>query len=355
MSAAAFVVPIATPASNFVRKRTRHARCICSKRSYRYSALVAPVEMTSERFHPCVPEEAHEIECGSAIKMLQRLKWTMIDTSLAQSCIGTAHVVSPGDDDATPILFMHGFDSNFLEYRFMLTLLDEEPGIDAHFVDVLGWGLTEKPYPPGFSYGPDAKREHLRAYHEQIMGSRPMVVVGASIGGAIAIDFALQYPERVQALALLAPQAFTDKPASSLLQMFPIIASLGADMLRSDWLRNQAIQLTYESEQLKCRDTLRISGLHCKSQGWKEAAMDFIKGEGYCLSNKVQNIKCPTLILWGENDRVLPKGDPQKCLDIIHNCQLQFVKDSGHSPHIEKPSLITRQILDFLSGPANIK
>lgn len=288
--------------------------------------------------------------------MLRRTQWTTLNTNLPQSTVGTAHVVSQAQHDhAHSLLFMHGFDSNSLEYRYMLPLLDNQENIEAHFLDVLGWGLTEKPRVPGFSYGPDAKREHLRAYHEQVMHSKPMVLVGASVGGAVAIDFALRYPERVQALALLAPQAFTDKPASTLMQTFPIIASLGADVLRSDWLRNQAVQLAYESKRLKCRDTLRIGGLHCKSEGWKEAAVDFIKGAGYCLSNKVQDIKCPTLVLWGENDRVLPKGDSQKCLDNIHNCKLEIVKDSGHSPHIEKPSQVTRHILNFLPGSANIK
>lgn len=365
MSATAFVPQLVPLAVNALSKRTR-SPCVSPRRSCRRlipnatmqtdASLATTREKDLEGLHPCVPEEAWEIECQFAIEMLRRLQWTKLDTNLAQSTVGTAHVVSPGDhDDAVPILFMHGFDSNCLEYRYILPLLDEEANVDAHFLDVLGWGLTEKPSVTGFSYGPDAKREHLRAYHEQVMGSKPMVLVGASVGGAIAIDFALHYPERVQALTLLAPQAFTDKPASTLMQKFPIIASLGADVLRSDWLRNQAVQLAYESEALKCRDTLRIGGLHCKSQGWKEAAIDFIKGEGYCLSDKVQDIKCPTLVLWGENDRVLPKGDSQKCLDTIHNCRLEVVKDSGHSPHIEKPSQVTRQILDFLPDSAGIK
>lgn len=289
--------------------------------------------------------------------MLRRLQYTELETQLPQRRIGTAHVTSPAAaaaPDAVPVLFMHGFDSNSLEFRYMLPLLDEEDAVDAHFLDVLGWGLTEKPNADGFSYGPDAKREHLRAYLEQVVGDQPVVLVGASVGGAVAIDFALNYPQRVRGLALLAPQAFTDKPASPLMQKFPILASMGADVLRSNWLRNQAVQLAYHSEKLKCRDTLRIGGLHCRSDGWKEAAVNFIIGEGYCLSDKVQYLNCPTLVLWGENDRVLPKGDSQKCLDTIHNCKLEIVKDSGHSPHIEKPSQVTRHILDFLRGPAGI-
>lgn len=43
--------------------------------------------------------------------------------------------------------------------------------------------------------GPDAKRAHLRAFVEQRLGGRPVVLVGASVGGAIAMDFALRYPE----------------------------------------------------------------------------------------------------------------------------------------------------------------
>lgn len=234
-----------------------------------------------------------------------------------------------------------------LEFRYMLPILDEMQDIEAHFVDLLGWGLTEKPNCNGFSYAPHAKREHLRAYQEQVMGNRPMILVGASIGGAAALDFALEYPDKVRALVLVDAQAFTDKPASGVMQAFPALASLGADVLRSNWLRWIAVKLSYENDKFKCQDTIRIGGLHCMSEGWKEAAVNFIIGEGYCVSKRVKDISCPTLVLWGDKDRVLPKAHPERFLETIPGSELTIVENCGHSPHIEHPMFAASRIEAF--------
>lgn len=235
-----------------------------------------------------------------------------------------------------------------LEYRYILPLLDTHPTIDAFFIDLLGWGLTEKPSVPGFSYAPPAKRDHLRAYHDQIMGGEPMVLVGASIGGAAAVDFALAYPHRVSRLVLLDPQLFTDKPASSFLSTFPAAAAAGAEVLRSRWLRRMAVNMAYRDDRFKSEDVLSIGALHCYTDGWKEAAIRFIQGEGYCLSRRVTELQCEALVLWGQFDRVLPKGDVKKLQAALGDEAVLVVKDSGHSPHIERPQIVMEHIAEFI-------
>ncbi|PXF41491.1 putative hydrolase YugF [Gracilariopsis chorda] len=234
-----------------------------------------------------------------------------------------------------------------LEYRYVLPML-EEARVQSHFLDVLGWGLTECPTIPEFRYGPTAKREHLRAFVDQVVGGGPLVLVGASLGGAIAIDFALNFPKLVQGMVLLSPQAFTDKRSSPVMQLNGI-AGMGAEVLRSNWLRRLAMKMSYENEEMRSSDDiLKIGGLHCQKPGWKEAAVDFIKGEGYCISTRVRQVNCPTLVLWGEQDRVLPKKNAQRFVEEMATCRLQYVENCGHSPHIEKPSLVTDNILQFV-------
>lgn len=230
----------------------------------------------------------------------------------------------------------------------MLPVLDKYPHLTGHFLDLLAWGLTDKPTPTSFSYTPQTRREHLRAYHDQIMSAKPMVLVGASIGGAAAIDFALAYPHRVSKLILLDPQAFVDKPASRFMQLIPAMASLGAEVLRSDWLRRTAINIAYHDDKFKCDDVLRIGGLHCRTPGWKEAAINLIQEEGYCLSDRVAQIECPTLVLWGEFDRVLQKEDASRFRQLPAVTNFEFVKDCGHSPHIERPDIVSDRLLKFL-------
>lgn len=309
------------------------------------------LQANSSEYVKCVPREAAAlIEDPAAQYMLRRLKYTPLRTSLPKEIIHTSHVKTKPSSSTTnspKLVFLHGFDSNLLEYRFMLPLL-ENANIEAHFLDILGWGLTECPTSPGFTYGPSAKRSHLKAFVDQIVGPGPLIMVGASLGGAIVIDFALNYPESVQSLILLAPQAFTDKRSSPFMQIGGL-AGIGAEILRSKWLRQVAVEMSYESQQLrKSRDILRIGGLHCQKQGWKEANVDFIKREGYCISKRVREVKCPTLVMWGKQDRVLPKDNAQRFVQEIENCNLEIIEDCGHSPHIEKASLVTANILNFV-------
>lgn len=300
-------------------------------------------------YAPCVPSDASQIQDFDAQFMLRRLQYTPLQTSLPQSTIHTSHL-PPSQTSAvnTPLLFLHGFDSNMLEFRHILPLLDAHPSVDAYFVDLLGWGLTEKPCVPGFSYAPPAKREHLRAYHDQVIGGQPIVLVGASIGGAAAVDFALAYPHLVSKLILLGPQLFTDKPASSLMTSFPAAAAAGVELLRSRWLRRIAVNLAYRDERFKSEDVLHIGRLHCYTEGWKQAAMRFVMGEGYCLSRRIEELQCDVLILWGEHDRVLPKGDVKKFQAALGDEAVVIVQDSGHCPHVEQPQIVMEHVDEFI-------
>jgi len=72
----------------------------------------------------------------------------------------------------------------------------------------VGWGFTDlTPFKqcPGLTISPQQKREHLYSFWQQNIG-RPMALVGHSLGGAIALDFALAYPEAVEKLVLLNAQ-----------------------------------------------------------------------------------------------------------------------------------------------------
>lgn len=68
---------------------------------------------------------------------------------------------------------------------------------DTWAVDLVGWGFTDNSFTAAdesLKLSPAAKRAHLHRFWQQHI-QRPMVLVGASLGGAVAIDFAVNYPE----------------------------------------------------------------------------------------------------------------------------------------------------------------
>jgi pimeloyl-ACP methyl ester carboxylesterase len=313
--------------------------------------------MTSAK-HPqssypaCFPQvAAARIKDPTAIAMMRDAVCTPVKTTLLDSAIETVHVRGgagvPGVDAA--VILLHGFDSNCLEYRRLRAAFADAPLV-CYFVDILGWGFTAKP--PGISYGVEAKRAHLLAWRNIVIEDERVIVAGASIGGAVALDYSLAHPKDVAGIVLIDAQAYTDKAEAPLLRAIPALAQLGAAVLRSRWLRMLAVNLSYESEALRCDDTLNIGGLHCKTDGWLDASVDFIQGEGYCLSERVSQATCPALVLYGVQDKILPSAENSLRFqnDLRqYGCKVVAIDNCGHSPHIEHPALVAGHILDFVS------
>lgn len=129
-----------------------------------------------------------------------------------------------------------------IEWRRLYPMLEQTAGMPVVAVDLIGWGFTDvqawrrRPLMP---LGAGLKREHLEAFRQQQLGGRPVVLVGTSLGGTIAADYALAHPQAVRQLVLIDAQGFSDgvKPAPRFLSW------LGVAVLRTVWLRQQANQV----------------------------------------------------------------------------------------------------------------
>ena len=139
---------------------------------------------------------------------------------------------------ALPVMLLHGFDSNCLEYRRLLPLLQEVTPTFA--VDVLGWGFSGS---AAGDYGPAAKRDFLYSFWRQHVGA-PVVLAGSSLGGAAAIDLAVHHPDMVAKLVLIDAQGYIEG-AGPMAGAPDFLARLGIRILKTDWLRQQANKLSY--------------------------------------------------------------------------------------------------------------
>ena len=92
-----------------------------------------------------------------------------------------------------PLVLLHGFDSSCLEFRRLAPLLNYER--DVYVVDILGWGFIDHSVVEDFT--PAAKMAHLKAFVRDVVGQR-VVVVGTSLGGALAITLAVEEPKLVE-------------------------------------------------------------------------------------------------------------------------------------------------------------
>jgi pimeloyl-ACP methyl ester carboxylesterase len=285
----------------------------------------------------------------ASIALAQQIQCQGILTPLCPQPIQTAYVRQGGDGQRSvgshrpPILLLHGFDSSVLEFRRLLPLLACEQ--ETWAVDSLGFGFTERP--AGVAMSPLAIRTHLFAAWQTLI-QQPVVLVGASMGGAAAIDFALTYPQAVQALVLIDSAGFRSGPPLGKF-LIPPLGQLATAFLRHPQVRQRISCNAYHDPSFASQDAQYCAALHLSQPRWREALIAFTQSGGYgSFREKLAELAPPTLILWGESDRILGTQDAEGFHQAIPRSKLIWIPACGHVPHLEQPQLTAQHLLNFL-------
>lgn len=288
-------------------------------------------------FPSFLPPLVRLLQQPESIALARRIERSAIATPIHSQAIATSFV-RQGEGN-TPILLLHGFDSSVLEFRRLIPLLAERG--ETWAVDLLGFGFSDRLQ--GINYNPETIKSHLYCFWKTLI-DRPIVLVGASMGGATAIDFTLTYPQAVKQLVLINSVGFSgDFPLGQFL-FFPL------DYLAVEFWRQRKLQAlnlgtsfgTLTSFEI---DAIRCALLHTEMPGWSAAMISFTKSGGYGkMANKIAKVDKPTTILWGDRDETLGVADAMKFKNAIAHSQLIWLKDCGHVPQIEQPEIIVNYI-----------
>ncbi len=292
-------------------------------------------------FASFLPPTVRQLTEPCAIALAQSIEQIAISTPLSTQPITTTYVHN--GSGGTPILLIHGFDSSLLEFRRLLPLLAENN--DTCAVDLLGFGFTDRV--SGIQFSPTAIKTHLYSFWKTLI-NQPVILVGASMGGAAAIDFTQTYPEAVQKLVLIDSAGLVgSSPLTKL--MFPPLDYLATQFLRNPKIRQSISRAAYKNKSLASSDAQICAALHLEMPSWHLALIAFTKSGGYSAFRfkKLSQIVQPTLILWGDSDKILGTADAQRFKRAIPNSKLIWIKDCGHVPHLEQPQITTQHILQF--------
>ncbi|WP_287129411.1 alpha/beta fold hydrolase [Candidatus Cyanaurora vandensis] len=290
--------------------------------------------------HPAfLPAQVAQLTEPAAIKLVERIQRQSIVTPLIAQPIPTSYVQAGAGEP--PILLLHGFDSSLLEFRRLFPLLAQQRSTWA--VDMVGFGFTQRLR--GILYSPKAIRTHLYHFWQTLI-RQPVVLVGTSMGGGAAIDFALTYPECVAQLVLMDSVGYTSGVPPAVRYLFPPFDYLAVQVLRSPRLRQRVSVLSYHNPALATVDAARCGALPLFMPGWYQASILFMKSGGYeNLAGRIPQLTPPTLILWGEQDRILDPAQAQLFQKAIPKARLHWIKNCGHVPHLEQPQQTADHIL----------
>jgi len=238
--------------------------------------------------------------------------------------------------EGPPLLLLHGFDSSHLEYRRLAPLLAERHQL--FIPDLHGFGFC--PRPVGGRYTPEAVLVHLERVLEAVLersGAPQLGLIGASMGGAAAMELARRRPQQVERLLLLAPAGLRGQP----MPVPPPLNQLGARFLGLPVIRRGLCRTAFAQPD---RDVgpaeLEIASLHLACPNWAGALASFARSGGFGGSGSPLPPQ-PVDVIWGRDDRILSR--PQKqAVESLLGGHITELEGCGHLPHIDQPTTVAR-------------
>ena len=182
--------------------------------------------------------------------------------------------------------------------------------------------------------------EQLHTYLTQFVQMPPYHLVSSSLGGKIAVEFAVRYPGLVNRVVLLCPSGMGDK------EQLPIMEGMtGRDP-------HALVRSVFHRPRFVDQDMLRYYRSRFNSRSWKKGLIKTVQGTlEYTVREKLKEMVCPTLLVSGAQDKVCDPKTAEEAARDLPNGVFLSIPQCGHAPQIEKAWKINRLIVHFLSTP----
>lgn len=223
-------------------------------------------------------------------------------------------------------------------------------------IDLLGSGLSDK---PDLSYSSSFLLDTFRMFMDNLQIPRA-TIMGNSMGAGVAIGMALEHPERVKSLVLIAgfPAKIIESLKSSRYKQFvqnriPIwLAKLGI-WVAGRWTTERILEeIIHDHDRISprvversCRNRSRAGYLHpLYSQ------IEQIPEWEKTFAPRLAEIPHPTFILWGAHDKIFPPSVGHTIHRTIPHSSFLVVPNAGHIPQWENPDFVNPALLQFLAS-----
>jgi len=206
--------------------------------------------------------------------------------------------------------------------------------------DLIGFGYSDK---PSIDYTTDYFAEFMSKFVEKV-GIEEMSIIGSSLGGQIAAEFIINQNADVKKLVLVSPSGVMKHSTPAL------DAYISAALYPNTDSALNAFQVMSGRKKI---DEKIVSGFIERMQlpNAKMAFMSTLLGlsNSKVVTEKLQLITIPTLIVWGENDPVIPIEYAQSFISGINDCRFYKMIGCAHTPYVEKPEKFFQIVSDFLN------
>jgi len=263
------------------------------------------------------------------------------------------HYKTYGQGELTFIL-LHGFGASLFSWHEVTAPLSDYGTVIAY--DRPAFGLTERPmeWDSENPYSQQSQVELVIGLMDAL-GIEKAILVGNSAGGTISMLAALQYPERVQALILVDPAVYAGggapawvRPVLKTPQMNrlgPLVArqlqAQGVEFIKTAW--HDPLKITPE--------TFEGYQKPLQAENWDKALWFLtVASQESGLAERLDELTLPTLVITGDDDRIVPTEQSLRLADELPNADLRVIAQSGHLPHEEHPDLFMQAVTEFLAS-----
>jgi len=258
--------------------------------------------------------------------------------------------------EGPPLLFVHGLIGRWTHWVEQLTAFAGSHRVIA--VDLPGFGDSPLPAQGEISVPIYA---HTLARLMEALELSAAAFVGHSMGGFTAVELAIEYPELVERLVLVSPaglSTYNDRRSLQLVAQarrfkgifntYHALVAAHAGLLA----RHPRLRRLEPTTNIVTRHPDRLPAAYVVEFVRGLAAPGFIDGIeanlNYDYRERLGEIACPTLIVWGERDRVVTAKDADLYERLIPNARKAIFKDTGHMAMIERPAAFNALLEKFL-------
>jgi pimeloyl-ACP methyl ester carboxylesterase len=268
---------------------------------------------------------------------------------------GISVYVEEAGEGEPVLLLLHGFGASVFSWREVIQPLSEESRVVAF--DRPGFGLTERPVRGQWlgesPYGAEGQAALTVALMDA-SGIQEAVLVGHSAGAVVAALVALEHPERVTALVLVAPAILTSGGGPGWLRpllAIPQVDHLGPLIVRGFVGRLESVlDQSWYDPSLLTDDVREGYKLTLQVEGWDRGLWEILRApQPKDLAGRLGEIEMPTLVICGEGDSIVPMADSAAVAEAVPGARFARIEQAGHLPHEEQPGDFVKLVQGFLS------
>jgi pimeloyl-ACP methyl ester carboxylesterase len=273
------------------------------------------------------------------------LKWVDVQGS-------PANVVDIGD--GPPLVFIHGLSGCWQNWLCQIPEFAEDHRVIA--VDLPGFGRSPMPI----------EKITISGYGRWLDGLfdaldiEAAAVVGNSMGGFIGAETAIKFPHRVERLVLVSAAGLSveHQRDDRVLRFLEVTENVAQFMFAHTLSRSEALVRRPRGRKVLMAMVAahpdRMDPRLVQEQIAAAGTAGFVPAldalTDYPIRDRLSDIECPTLIVWGPKDRLVPIKDAYEFDELIPDSKLVVYDDTGHVPMLERPERFNRDLRDFLAA-----